>query len=189
MRAPSRQKSGGQFVYSDHAINAGLTVRLVYGLALRQTEGFLLSVSTLLDLDLRIPDNTTLSRRSKDLDVRIPVSANDGSLHIIIDSTGLRVHSGNVPGSKPPRRRAWRKLHKKPSEYFLENFYITTSGMNYENPLLLAHKVMGPDRILFAVVYPAEQAKEPVRVTDGAPISDEDKQKIYRLNAEKLFRL
>ncbi len=82
-----------------------------------------------------------------------------------------------------------RKLHKKPSEYFLENFYITTSGMNYEDPFMLAHKVMGPDRILFAVDYPAEEAQEPVRMMDAAPISDEDKQKIYHQNSEKLFRL
>jgi hypothetical protein len=92
-------------------IKAGLTVRLVYGLALRQTEGFLQSISALLDLGLRIPDHTTLSRRSKDLNVRMPVSANDEPLHIMVDSTGLRVHSGNVSGSSPPRRRAWRKLH------------------------------------------------------------------------------
>ena len=110
-RAQTSKKPGGQLVYSDLAIEAGLTVRLVYGLALRQTEGFLRSISTLLDLGLRIPDHTTLSRRSKDLNVRVPVSANDGPLHIMIDSTGLRVHSGNIPGSSPPRRRAWRKLH------------------------------------------------------------------------------
>jgi hypothetical protein len=110
-RAPTGEKPGGQPVYSDLAIEAGLTVRLVYGLALRQTEGFLQSLSTLLELGLRIPDHTTLSRRSKDLNVRAPVSANDGPLHIMIDSTGLRVHSGNVPGSSPPKRRAWRKLH------------------------------------------------------------------------------
>lgn len=84
----------------------------MYGLALRQTEGFLQSISKLLDLGLRIPDHTTLSRRSKGLNVRIPVSASDGPLHIMIDSTGLRVHSGNSPGSgSPPKRRAWRKLH------------------------------------------------------------------------------
>jgi hypothetical protein len=41
----------------------------------------------------------------------MPVSANDEPLHIKVDSTGLRVHSGNVSGSSPPRRRAWRKLH------------------------------------------------------------------------------
>jgi len=110
-RAPTSEKPGGQLVYSDLAIEAGLTMRLVYGFALRQTEGFLQSISTLLNLGLRIPDHTTLSRRSKDLNVRIPVSANDGSLHIMIDSTGLRVHRGNTPGSTPPKRRAWRKLH------------------------------------------------------------------------------
>ncbi len=111
-RAPTGEKPGGQPVYSDLAIEAGLTVRLVYGLALRQTEGFLQSISRLLDLNLRIPDHTTLCRRSKDLNIRLPVSANDGPLHIMIDSTGLRVHSGNCPGSgPPPKRRAWRKLH------------------------------------------------------------------------------
>ena len=89
-----------------------MTVRLVYGLALRQTEGFLRSVSALLDLGLRIPDHSTLSRRSKGLDVRICPSARNGPVDIIIDSTGLRVHSGNDSGScPPPKRRAWRKLH------------------------------------------------------------------------------
>lgn len=110
-RAPTGKKPGGQLVYSDLAIEAALTVRLVYGLALRQTEGFLQSISTLLDLGLRIPDHTTLSQRSKSLNVQVPVSSNDGSLHIMIDSTGLRVHRGNIPGSSPPKRRAWRKLH------------------------------------------------------------------------------
>ena len=71
-RAPTGKKPGGQLVYSDFAIEAALTVRLVYGLALRQTEGFLQSISTLLDLGLRIPDHTTLSRRSKSLNVQGP---------------------------------------------------------------------------------------------------------------------
>ena len=82
-----------------------------------------------------------------------------------------------------------RKLHKKPSEYFHENFWVTTSGMNYENPFMMTHKVMGPDKILFAVDYPAEEAEEPVRMMDAAPISDEDKHKIYHENSERLFRL
>jgi hypothetical protein len=110
-QAPTGAKPGGQPVYSDLAIEAALMVRLVYGLPLRQTEGFLQSMSTLLDLGLRIPDHTTLSRRSKRLNVRIRPSVREGSVHIMIDSTGLRVHNGNVPGSSPPKRRAWRKLH------------------------------------------------------------------------------
>ncbi len=110
-RAPKGEKPGGQPVYSDLAIEAALTVRLVYRLALRQTEGFLRSVSKLLDLGLRIPDHATLSRRSKRLTVRMPPPAGLGPVCIMIDSTGLRVHSGNVPDSSPPKRRAWRKLH------------------------------------------------------------------------------
>ena len=98
-------------MYSDLAIETALTVRLVYGLALRQTEGFLQSISTLLDRGLRIPDHTTLSRRAERLNVQARPSVREGPVHIIIDSTGLRVHSGNVPGSNPPKRRAWRKLH------------------------------------------------------------------------------
>ncbi len=82
-----------------------------------------------------------------------------------------------------------RTLRKKPSEYFRENFYITTSGMNYEHPLALAHKVMGPDRILFAVDYPFEESEEPVAFMDAAPFSDEDKRKMYHKNAEKVFKL
>jgi len=106
-QAPTGEKPGGQLVYSDLAIEVALTVRLVYGLPLRQTKGFLQLISTLLDLGLRIPDHTTLSRRSKRLNVRMP-PADPGPVHIIIDSTGLRVPSGNVPGSSPPMRRAWQ---------------------------------------------------------------------------------
>ncbi len=81
------------------------------------------------------------------------------------------------------------KLQKQPSEYFLENFWITTSGMNYEHPFLLSHKVVGADRILFAVDYPAEENAAPVAFMDNVAISEEDRRKIYHQNAEELFRL
>ncbi len=82
-----------------------------------------------------------------------------------------------------------RKLRKKPSDYLRENFFITTSGMDFEPALMLAHTVVGPDRMMFAIDHPMEDGKNPVRVLDEAPISDEDKEKIYHLNAEKLFSL
>ncbi len=71
-RAPPIETSGGQAVSSDLAIEAGLSVRLVNGLALRQTEGFLQSISTLINLAFRIHNRATLSRRSNDLNGRIP---------------------------------------------------------------------------------------------------------------------
>jgi hypothetical protein len=64
-------KPGGQRHYSDAAIEMALTVRAVYGLALRQTEGFLRSVARILQLDIEIPDHTTLSRRSSTLKVHV----------------------------------------------------------------------------------------------------------------------
>ena len=62
-RAPANGRPGGQRKYADIAIEAALTIRMVFHLPLRQTEGFLQSLAGLLDVDLPIPDQTTLSRR------------------------------------------------------------------------------------------------------------------------------
>ncbi len=62
-RAPASGKPGGQPVYANLAIEAALTIRMLFRLPLRQTEGFLRSLAQLLELDLPIPDHTTLSRR------------------------------------------------------------------------------------------------------------------------------
>lgn len=109
-RARPSGRPGGQQRYSRLAIETALTVRMVFSLPLRQGEGFLRSVCGLLELDIPIPDHSTLSRRAKKLG-RIPLAAvpRSGPIHLVIDSTGLRVHSGNQ--RKPPDRRPWRKLH------------------------------------------------------------------------------
>jgi hypothetical protein len=49
-------------------MEAALTIRRVFHLPLRQTEGFLRSLADLLGLELPIPDHTTLSRRLKKLE-------------------------------------------------------------------------------------------------------------------------
>ena len=105
-------KPGGQRVYSDMAIETGLVVRMVYKLAYRQTEGFLHSIASLLGLGIEIPDYSTLSRRSRLLrkKLRIPKAASNQPIHLMIDSTGLRIHVGTA--RKPPKQRAWRKLHR-----------------------------------------------------------------------------
>jgi 2,3-dihydroxybenzoate decarboxylase len=82
-----------------------------------------------------------------------------------------------------------KDLKKKPSEYFKDNFMITTSGVMWHPALMLAYEVLGADRIMFAVDYPYESGEECVEFMDTAPIPDSDKEKIYHLNAEKLFRL
>ena len=110
-KADKTGKPGGQRVYSDMAIETGLVVRMVYKLAYRQTEGFLHSIALLLGLGIEIPDYSTLSRRSRLLrkKLRIPKAASNQPIHLMIDSTGLRIHVGSA--RKPPKQRAWRKLH------------------------------------------------------------------------------
>jgi len=64
----------------------------------------------LFELDLPIPDHTTLSRRLKKLsDNQFRGLPTGRPIHLLIDSTGLRIHVGHL--QKPPKRRAWRKLH------------------------------------------------------------------------------
>ena len=110
-KADKTGKPGGQRVYSDMAIETSLVVRMVYKLAYRQTEGFLHSIASLLGLGIEIPDYSTLCRRSRLLrkKLRIPKAASSQPIHLMIDSTGLRIHVGTA--RKPPKQRAWRKLH------------------------------------------------------------------------------
>ena len=102
-KADKTGKPGGQRVYSDMAIETGLVVRMVYKLAYRQTEGFLHSIASLLGLGIEIPDYSTLCRRSRLLrkKLRIPKAASTQPIHLMIDSTGLRIHVGNA--RKPPK--------------------------------------------------------------------------------------
>ena len=97
-KADKTGKPGGQRVYSDMAIETGLVVRMVYKLAYRQTEGFLHSIASLLGLGIEIPDYSTLCRRSRLLrkKLRIPKAASTQPIHLMIDSTGLRIHVGNA---------------------------------------------------------------------------------------------
>jgi len=105
---------GGQRKFSDHAIETALMLRLVFKLPLRQAEGFLRSILSLMDIDLEAPDHTTLSRRGQHLNVRLDRVASTKRIHLMVDSTGLSIvgegewaavkHGGNG-------RRAWKKLH------------------------------------------------------------------------------
>ena len=90
-----------------------LTLRLVFHLALRQAEAFAGSVLRLLGLDLLIPDHTTLSRRSRKFSGRRPHTVSHGPVHLVIDSTGLKLFGqGEWNEEKHGRtRRSWRKLH------------------------------------------------------------------------------
>jgi hypothetical protein len=90
-QAEPRTTPGGQPHYSALAITTALTMRMVFHLALRQTEGLIESVIGLLGLDLEVPDYSTLSRRGKTLEVPPLRRSATGPLHLLVDSTGLKL--------------------------------------------------------------------------------------------------
>jgi 2,3-dihydroxybenzoate decarboxylase len=84
---------------------------------------------------------------------------------------------------------ALKPLARLPSEYFLENFLITTSGVMSAPALRLCMEVVGVDRILFAADYPYESVEESVQFMDSVEITSVQRQAIYASNAERVFNL
>jgi hypothetical protein len=113
-QAEPRTTRGGQAHYSALAIRTALTLRAVFRLALRQTDGLIGSILRLLGLDLAVPDHSTLSRRSETLELPRPCSSSGGPVHLLVDSTGLRLCGPSewlIEKHGTRRRRSWRKLH------------------------------------------------------------------------------
>ena len=107
-------KRGGQRQYSDLAIEIALTLRLIFHLPLRQTEGFLTSIFGMLGLELSTPDHTTLSRRGQHLDLTLRRAPAGAGLHLMVDSAGLSiVGEGEWAAAKHGGRgrRGWKKRH------------------------------------------------------------------------------
>lgn len=104
---------GAQYIYSDTAIQCLLTLRAVFHLPLRAAQGMAASVFDLMGLDLEVPHYSTLSRRAAELAVDL-ARKSKGPLHLILDSTGLKVYGEGewkVRKHGYSKRRTWRKLH------------------------------------------------------------------------------
>src|SRR3954447_16932014 len=113
--AEPRTTPGGQPHYSSLAITTALTLKAVFRLALRQTEGLIGSIIRLLGLALSVPDHTTLGRRAETLEVPRPRSDSDAEpVHLLVDSTGLKLCGPGewlIEEHGTRGRRSWKKLH------------------------------------------------------------------------------
>jgi len=124
-------KRGRQPTYSDAAVQTCLTMKVLFGMALRQTTGFVDSLLRLVGLDWTVPDFSTLSRRQKTLAVNIPYRGSQGPLHLLVDSTGIKVEGeGEWHARKHggPKRRVWRKIHLGIDEETLEVRAVEITG-------------------------------------------------------------
>ena len=128
-------KRGRQPAYSDAAVQTCLTMKVLFGMvdigaplvratmSTRQTAGFVESLLSLIGLGWAVPDFSTLSRRQKTLAVNIPHRGSQGPLHLLIDSTGIKVEGEgewNARKHGGPKRRVWRKVHLGIDEQRLE---------------------------------------------------------------------
>jgi hypothetical protein len=108
-----KKQRGSQFDYSNQAILVMLTVKEVFHLTNRGVEGFVRSLFRIMKMDLPVPDHSTLSKRGKDLKVKLPKKTSQ-SLNIVMDSTGLKIYGEGewkVRMHGVSKRRTWRKLH------------------------------------------------------------------------------
>ena len=137
--APSGRR-GRQQAYSDAAIQACLTLKVLFGLPLRQTTGFIASLLKLVGLDWSVPDFSTLCRRQKALSVAIPYKGSAGPLHLLMDSTGIKAEGEgewNARKHGGSKRRLCRKIHIGIDEETLEIRAIeVTSSSIGDAPML-----------------------------------------------------
>lgn len=113
-RPAANGKRGAPFEYSDLAIQTLRVLKAVFHLPYRALEGFGRSLMKLMLLALPIPDHTQLSRRAKTLRVAIPCRASAEPLHVVVDSTGMKIYGEGewkVRQHGVSKRRTWRKVH------------------------------------------------------------------------------
>ena len=147
--AKRSSKQGCQQVYSDKAIETLNTLRFVFGLKLRSTEGFARSLAKLVGLDIEIPNYTTLCRRLQKLSVKLQKKLSSKKrLHIVIDSTGLKVYGEGewkVRQHGYSKRRIWKKLHLAVDESNSQIESVVLSDNSFKDNELFEDLLTGVD--------------------------------------------
>ena len=108
------KKNGRPFIYSDLAIETLLTIRELFRLPYRQTEGFGRALAKLMNAGVAIPHHTSLVKRAAKLEISIAIDPAKGPIDVVVDSTGLKVYGEGewkVRQHGAGKRRDWRKVH------------------------------------------------------------------------------
>jgi len=132
------RKPGGKVEYSDMAIEFLMTIKQVYRLTYRSLQGFCHSIFQLSGMEqLKVPSYSQIQRRGKGLKVNIQVrKESKGSLHVVIDSTGLKVFGEGewkVRKHGWTKRRTWRKIHMASDGNDLEILSVILTGNDIDD--------------------------------------------------------
>jgi len=148
--ANEQSKVGHPFVYSDTAIECLLSIRELFRLPYRQTEGLARSLVRLMEVEVEIPDYTSLAKRAATLGVSLDVSRHTGPIDVVVDSTGLKVFGEGewkMRTHGKSKRRTWRKLHLtvNPETQEIEAEVLTeNSGHDADQVEGMLDQVTGP---------------------------------------------
>ena len=152
-KRPKQKKRGRPQLYSDSCIELALTLRSLFKLPLRGTQGFLQGLMSMLGLLLQVPHYSRFSRRASELELKLKRFAinNEQPSDLVIDSTGLKIYGEGewkmrIHGKQ--KRRTWRKLHiaADPNTYELTAIELTESNVHdckVLKSLLLKEKKLG----------------------------------------------
>ncbi|UCB51191.1 MAG: amidohydrolase [Deltaproteobacteria bacterium] len=77
-------------------------------------------------------------------------------------------------------------LEKKPSDYFRNNVFVTTSGNYFKPAFMCTYEAIGVERILLGTDYPYEDPKECMRFLEGLSLTEEERTKVYSANASQI---
>jgi IS5 family transposase len=168
-------KRGAQPKYSDTVIQTVRVLKAIFGLTNRSVEGFVNSLWGRLGYELTSPDHTLISRRARTLTVQIPRRQRHEALHVVIDSTGLKVYGEGewkVRQHGKSKRRVWRKVHVGVETDSREIVTVQMSGSN-------VHEADVFPELLEQMDFPVEQVS-----ADGAY----DTRKVYDKLAERGIR-
>ena len=107
-------KRGASNTYNDLAIETVAMIKSIYGLAGRQAVGFVESIFELMNIEVAVPDHSTLSRRMSSLSIDLAVVPKTAARHVVIDATGIKIYGEGEWKTRQhgvSKRRTWRKLH------------------------------------------------------------------------------
>ena len=100
--------------YSDTAIECFLTLRSLFQLPLRATQGFLQSLIEMAGIGIKSPDYSLVSKRASSLSLELKKFSTKEPIHVVVDSTGLKIFGEGEWKMRchgKSRRRSWRKVH------------------------------------------------------------------------------
>lgn len=155
-RDKTNNQRGRPKEYTDTAIICMLTIRAVFDLPLRATQGLTMSLIELMALVIKAADYTTLCKRQKNLEVELSRYKQGGKVYGVFDATGLKIFGEGewkVRQHSYSKRRTWRKLHLGINEQTKEIIAAALTTNNVSDGEMLPYLV--------------EQIEEPISQISG----------------------